>query len=72
MQYTHFSKQSEAKSGPPRTKPKYDLVVEACSHLDPLITDGCGLTVTEIKDFTSSLAENDDAELYTRYAKKRL
>jgi len=45
MQYTHFSKQSEAKAGPLQTKTKHDLVVEAWSHLDPLIKDGYGLNM---------------------------
>ena len=45
--------------------------MEALSYLDPLIKDGCGLTVTEIKDFVSSLAENYDSALYNRYSKMR-
>ena len=55
MQYIHLSKQSETKYGPPQTKPKHDLFVEALSYLDPLIKDGYGLTVTDIKDFVSIL-----------------
>ena len=60
MQYVHLSKQSETKHGPPRTKPKHDLFVEALSYLDPRFKDSYGLTFTEIKDFVSSLAENYD------------
>ena len=56
-------------NGPPQTKPKHDLFVEALSYLDALIKDGYGLTVTEIKDFMSSLAENYDSALYNRYSK---
>ena len=32
--------------------------------------DGYGLTVTETKDFMSSLAENNDIELYNKDVKK--
>ena len=48
--------------------------MEALSYLDPLIKDGYGygLTVTEIKDFVSSLAENYDSALYNRYSKMRV
>ena len=45
--------------------------MEALSYLDPLIKDGYGLTVTEIKDFVSSLAENYDSALYNIYCKMR-
>ena len=34
--------------------------------------DGSGCAVTETKDFMSSLAENDDIELYNKDVKKRL
>ena len=34
-----------------------------------LIKDGYGLTVTEIKDFMSSLAENYDSVLFTYWAR---
>ena len=43
--------------------------MEALSYIDPIIKDGYGLTVTEIKDFVSSLAENYDPELYNRESK---
>ena len=46
--------------------------MEALSYLDPLIKDGYGLTVTEIKDFVSRLAENYDSALYNRYSKMRV
>ena len=46
--------------------------MEALSYLDPLIKDGYGLTVTEIKNFVSSLAENYDSALYNRYFKMRV
>ena len=46
--------------------------MEALSYLDPLIKDGYGLTVTEIKDSVSSLAENYDPALYNRYSKIRI
>ena len=42
--------------------------MEALSYSDPLIKDGYGLTVTEIKDFVSSLAENYDSALCNRYS----
>ena len=48
------------------------MFVEALSYLDPLIKDGDGLTVTEIKDFVSSLAENYDPALYNIYSKIRV
>ena len=38
----------------------------------PLIKDGYGLTVTEIKVFMSTLVENYDPVLYTRYSKIRV
>ena len=60
----------QTKYGPPQTKPKHDLLVEALSF--PLIKDDYGLTVTEIKDFVSSLAENYDSALYNRYSKMRV
>ena len=41
-------------------------------HLYPLNKDAYGLTVTETKDSTSSLAENDDIGLYKKDVKKRL
>ena len=44
----------------------------ASSYLIPLIKDGYGLTVTEIKDFVSSLAEIYDPELYSRDSKIRV
>ena len=44
--------------------------MEALSYLDPLIKDG--LTVTEITDFVSSLAENYDPTLYNIYSKIRI
>ena len=69
MQYVHLSKQSETKYSPPQTTPKHDLFVEALSYLVPLIKDGYGLTVTEIKDFVSTLAENYDPMLYSIYSK---
>ena len=37
--------------------------MEVSSHLYPLNKDGYALTVTEIKDFVFSLAENYDIEL---------
>ena len=46
--------------------------MEDLAHLDSLIKDDYELTVTEIKDFVSSLATNDDVELYNRDVKKRL
>ena len=46
--------------------------MEALSYLDPLIKDGYELTVTEIKDFVSRLAENYDSALYNRYSKMRV
>ena len=46
--------------------------MEALSYLDPLIKDGYGLTVTEIKDFVSRLAENYDSALYNIYSKMRV
>ena len=46
--------------------------METLSYLDPLIKDGYGLTVTEIKDFVSSFAENYDPGLYNKYSKIRL
>ena len=46
--------------------------MESLSYLDPLIKDGYGLTVTAIKDFVSSLAENYDPALYNRYSKIRV
>ena len=46
--------------------------MEALSYLDPLIKDGYGLTVTEIKDFVSSLAENYDPALCNIYSKIRV
>ena len=71
MFYAIWLKQSKSKYSPPQTKPTNFL--EALSHLYPLNKDGYGLTVTETKDFTSSLAENDDIELYNKYnIKKRL
>ena len=60
MQYVHLSEQSEIRYGPLQSKPKHDLFVETLSYLDPLIKHGCGLTVTEIKNVVSSLAENCD------------
>ena len=61
----------QTQYGPPQTKPKHDLFVEALSYFDPLIKDGYGLTVTEIKDL-SNLAENYDSALYNRYSKMRV
>ena len=49
-----------------------DLFVAALYYLDPLIKDGYRLTVTEIKDFVSSLAEHHDPVLYNRYSKLRV
>ena len=72
MQYVHLSKQSETKYGPPQTKPKHDLFVEGLSYLDPLIKGGYGLTVTEIKDIVSTLADYYDPVLYNRYSKIRV
>ena len=46
--------------------------MEALSYLDPLIKDDYGLTVTEIKDFVSRLAENYDSALYNIYSKMRV
>ena len=46
--------------------------MEALSYIDPLIKDVNGLTVTEIKDFMSSLTENYDPELYNRESKIRV
>ena len=46
--------------------------MEALSYLDPLIKDGYWLTVTEIKDFVSRLAENYDSALCNRYSKMRV
>ena len=46
--------------------------MEALSYSDPLIKDGYGLAVTEIKDFVSSLAENYDYALCNRYSKMRV
>ena len=46
--------------------------MEALSYLDPLIKDGYGLTVTEIKDFVSSLPDNYDSALYNIYSKMRV
>ena len=43
----------------------YFMVAGSLSHLDPLIKGGYGLTVTEITDFVSSLANNYDPELYS-------
>ena len=63
---------TETKIGPPQTKSKHDLLVGASSYLNPLIKDGYGLTVTEIKDFVSSLAEIYDPELYSRDSKIRV
>ena len=37
--------------------------MKALAYLDPLIKDSYGLTVTEIKDFVSSLPENYDPGL---------
>ena len=48
------------------------MFVEALSYLDPLIKDGYGLTVTEIKDVVSSLAENYDPALDSIYSKIRV
>ena len=48
------------------------MFVEALSYLDQLIKDGYALTVTEIKDFVSSLAENYDSALYNIYSKMRV
>ena len=72
MQYTYMSKQSEGNPNPPQAvyNLKHDLFMEALSHLDPLIKDGYGFTVTEIKDFMLSLAEDDDVEIYNRDVKK--
>ena len=39
--------------------------MEAVTYLDPLFKDGYGLTVSEIKDFVSSLAENYDPESFS-------
>ena len=71
-QYVHLPKQSETKPGPSQTKPRHDLFMEAVPYLDPLIKNGYGLTVTEIKDFMSSLTKNEDAELYNKDVKKGL
>ena len=69
VEYVHLSKLSETKYGPPQTKPKNDLLVEALYYLGPLIKDGYRLTVAEINDFMSRLAENCDPELYNRDSK---
>ena len=68
MQYVHMSKQKQNMV----LLKLNDLLVEALSYLDSLIKDGYGLTVTEIKDFVSSLAENYDPELYSRDSKIRV
>ena len=49
-------------------KPRHNLYIEALSYLNPLIKYGYGLTVTEIKDVVSSLADNYDPELYNIYS----
>ena len=68
MQYGHLSKQSETKYGPP----KLSQTFRGSFVSYPLNKDGYGLTVTETKDFMSSLAENYDIELYNEDVKKRL
>lgn len=46
--------------------------MKALSYLDPMINDGCGFTVTEIKEFMLSLTESCDIEIYNRDVKKFL
>ena len=45
---------------------------ETLSDLYPLNKDGYGMTVTEIKDFMFSLADNYDIELYNKDANTSL
>ena len=72
MEYVHLPKQPETNQNPPQTNRKHDLFMEALSHLNPLIKDGYGFTVTEMKDFMSSLEENAGGEIYNRDDKKFL
>jgi hypothetical protein len=71
IQYVHPPSQSETIQNPPVTA-KHELFMSALVHLDPLIKDGYGFTVTEIKEFMLSYSENDNTELYNRDVKKFL
>ena len=49
--------------------PEQELFLKAVSYLDPLLRDGYGFTVTEVKEFLFSLSENNDFEIYNRDSK---
>jgi hypothetical protein len=46
--------------------------MKAVHPLDPLVPYGCGLTVTEDKEFMSNLSDTDNIEIYNRSVKKLL
>jgi hypothetical protein len=38
--------------------------MKAARHLDPLVQEGCELTVTQVKEFMSNLLETKNIEIY--------
>jgi hypothetical protein len=46
--------------------------MKAVRRLDPLVQDGCGLTVTEVKQFMSNLSETKNIEISNGDIKKFL
>jgi hypothetical protein len=41
-------------------------------HLDPLVQEGCELTVTQVKEFMSNLLETKNIEIYNEDVKNFL
>ena len=71
-QYVQLPKDPELEEGQVTTNPRHELFKKALRSIDPLLDDGYGLTVTEIREFMLSLAENKNEQLYNRDVKKFL
>ena len=70
-QYITLPKDQDSTESP-TNNPKQEFFLKAVSHLDPMLRDGYGFTMTEVKEFVFSFSENNDFEIYNRDVKKFL
>src|ERR1700690_1440239 len=62
--YIHLARDTKLEEKQLTLNHRHELFMKALPSFDPLLDDGYGLTVTEIREFLLSLAENENIEIY--------